>query len=112
MVPLIAIALKHRILMVGLFVLVLPGGLVAFGQLTIEAYPDPTPPMVTITTQSQGLSAEVPIAKQVAGIKHPPNICTISLYGLSSVNLQFTFDYSRYCPAGVRKPCQTSRTCW
>src|SRR4249920_2793211 len=55
---LIAIALKHRMLMVGLLVLVFAGGLFAFRQLNIEAYPDPTPPMVTIITQSQGLSAE------------------------------------------------------
>ncbi len=98
---LIATALKHRLLMVGLFVLTIIGGLIAFRQLNIEAYPDPTPPMVTIITQSQGLSAEeieryitVPIEKQVAGIKHLRNIRTISLYSLSSVNLQFTFDYT------------------
>lgn len=98
---LIATALKHRLLMVGLFVLTIIGGLIAFQQLNIEAYPDPTPPMVTIITQSQGLSAEeieryitVPIEKQVAGIKHLRNIRTISLYSLSSVNLQFTFDYT------------------
>ena len=36
---LIAIALKHRMLMVGLFVLVFAGGLFAFRQLNIEAYP-------------------------------------------------------------------------
>ena len=98
---LIATALKHRLLMVGLFVLTIIGGLIAFQQLNIEAYPDPTPPMVTIITQGQGLSAEeieryitVPIEKQVAGIKHLRNIRTISLYSLSSVNLQFTFDYT------------------
>ena len=98
---LIANALKHRMLMVGLFVLVIIGGLIAFRQLNIEAYPDPTPPMVTIITQSQGLSAEeieryitIPIEKQVAGIKYLRNIRTISLYGLSNVNLQFTFDYT------------------
>ena len=55
---LIASALKHRLLMVGLFVLTIIGGLIAFQQLNIEAYPDPTPPMVTIITQGQGLSAE------------------------------------------------------
>ena len=98
---LIATALKHRLLMVGLFVLTIIGGLIAFQQLNIEAYPDPTPPMVTIITQGQGLSAEeieryvtIPIEKQVAGIKNLRNIRTISLYSLSSVNLQFTFDYT------------------
>ena len=30
----------------------------AFRELNIEAYPDPTPPMVDVVTQSPGLSAE------------------------------------------------------
>ena len=54
----IAFALKHRVFMVMLFVMILSGGIIAFQQLNIEAYPDPTPPMVDIVTQSPGLSAE------------------------------------------------------
>jgi cobalt-zinc-cadmium resistance protein CzcA len=87
--------------MVGLFVVVLIGGLIAFKQLNIEAYPDPTPPMVDIVTQSPGLSSEeieryitIPIETQVAGIKNLRTIRTISLYGLSDVKLQFSFDYT------------------
>ncbi len=55
---LVAVAVKRRFLMVGLFAAVFIGGLIAFQQLNIEAYPDPTPPMVDIVTQSAGLSAE------------------------------------------------------
>src|ERR1700731_2719732 len=98
---LIAFALKHRLLMVGLFVGVLVGGLLAFRELNIEAYPDPTPPMVDVVTQSPGLSAEeieryitIPIETQTAAIKNLRVIRTISLYGLSDVKLQFTFDYT------------------
>ncbi|WP_315798064.1 CusA/CzcA family heavy metal efflux RND transporter [Bradyrhizobium sp. SZCCHNRI3043] len=98
---LVAIAVQRRFLMVGMFVAVLIGGLIAFRQLNIEAYPDPTPPMVDIVTQSPGLSAEeieryitIPIETQVAGIKNLRNIRTISLYGLSDVKLQFSFDYT------------------
>ena len=87
--------------MVGLFAAVIIGGLVAFQQLNIEAYPDPTPPMVDIVTQSPGLSAEeieryitIPLETQVAGIKNMKVIRTISLYGLSDVKLQFSFDYT------------------
>ncbi|RAI44573.1 efflux RND transporter permease subunit [Rhodoplanes roseus] len=97
----LALTLRHRVLMVVLFVLTLIGGVFAFRQLNIEAYPDPTPPMVTVITQSAGLSAEeieryitIPIEAQVAGIKNLRNIRTVSLYGLSTVSLQFTFDYS------------------
>ncbi|HEY0236403.1 MAG TPA: CusA/CzcA family heavy metal efflux RND transporter [Afipia sp.] len=98
---LVAVAVQRRFLMVGLFVAVFIGGLIAFQRLNIEAYPDPTPPMVDIVTQSAGLSAEeieryitIPIETQVAGIKNLKTIRTISLYGLSDVKLQFSFDYT------------------
>src|SRR5256885_7111519 len=98
---LVALAVERRYLMVGMFVAVLIDGLIAFRQLNIEAYPDPTPPMVDIVTQSPGLSSEeieryitIPIETQVAGIKNLRTIRTISLYGLSDVKLQFSFDYT------------------
>src|SRR5450631_221840 len=98
---LVALAISRRYLMVGLFAVVMIGGLIAFRQLNIEAYPDPTPPMVDIVTQSPGLSSEeieryitIPIETQVAGIKNLRTIRTISLYGLSDVKLQFSFDYT------------------
>src|SRR5437879_11182356 len=87
--------------MLGMFVAVMVGGLIAFKELNIEAYPDPPPPMVDIVTQSPGLSSEeieryitIPIETQVAGIKNLRTIRTISLYGLSDVKLQFSFDYT------------------
>ena len=77
------------------------GGLFAFRQLNIEAYPDPTPPMVDIITQSPGLSAEeieryitIPIETQTSALRNLKQVRTISLYGLSDVKLQFTFDYT------------------
>jgi cobalt-zinc-cadmium resistance protein CzcA len=98
---LVAIAVQRRYLMIGLFSAVLIGGLLAFHQLNIEAYPDPTPPMVDIVTQSPGLSAEeieryitIPLETQVSGIRNSTVIRTISLYGLSDVKIQFTFDYT------------------
>jgi cobalt-zinc-cadmium resistance protein CzcA len=98
---LIAFSLKHRMLMLVLFIAVLFGGVFAFRELNIEAYPDPTPPMVDVVTQSPGLSAEeieryitIPIEAQLAGLPQLQTIRTISLYGLSDVKLQFTFDFT------------------
>jgi cobalt-zinc-cadmium resistance protein CzcA len=98
---LVAFAVSRRFLMVGLFAAVFIGGLIAFQELNIEAYPDPTPPMVDVVTQSAGLSAEeieryitIPLETQVAGVKNLKVIRTISLYGLSDVKLQFSFDYT------------------
>src|SRR5919197_3589558 len=97
----VAFSLKHRVLMVVLFVMMLAGGIMAFRALNIEAYPDPTPPMVDVITQSPGLSAEemeryvtIPIETQTAGLPKLTSIRTISLYGLSDVKLQFSFDYT------------------
>src|SRR5450631_2012373 len=97
----IAFALKQRVLVVALFIMTFFGGLVAFRQLNIEAYPDPTPPMVDVITQSPGLSAEeieryitIPIETQTSALRNLNSVRTISLYGLSDVKLQFTFDYT------------------
>ena len=85
---LVALAVSRRYLMVAMFVAVLVGGLIAFKQLNIEAYPDPTPPMVDIVTQSPGLSSEeieryitIPIETQVSGIKNLRTMRTISPLG-------------------------------
>src|SRR2546430_6627920 len=98
---LIEFSLRHRVLMLVLFVMTFAGGIVAFRQLNIEAYPDPTPPMVDVVTQSPGLSAEeieryitIPIETQTAAVRNLTSMRTISLYGLSDVKLQFSFDYT------------------
>src|SRR5436190_5128358 len=82
---LIEFSLRHRVLMVVLFIVVMTGGVIAFQQLNIEAYPDPTPPMVDVITQSPGLSAEeieryitIPIETQTAGLRNLTSIRTIS----------------------------------
>src|SRR5207253_8971488 len=92
---------KQRVLVLALCRMTFIGGLLAFRQLNIEAYPDPTPPMVDIITQSPGLSAEeieryitIPIETQTSALRNLNTVRTISLYGLSDVKLQFTFDYT------------------
>ena len=52
---LIAFSIKQRVLVLALSAIVFIGGLLAFRQLNIEAYPDPTPPMVDVITQSPWL---------------------------------------------------------
>src|SRR5215510_11630399 len=98
---LIAFSLRNRVLMILLFVVILGGGIIAFRQLNIEAYPDPTPPMVDVITQVPGLSAEeveryitIPIETQTTALRNLRNVRSVSLYGLSDVKLQFTFDYT------------------
>ena len=99
MKAIIAAALKQRILVVILAGVLMTGGLFAYGQLNIEAYPDPVPPLVDIITQNPGQSSEeieryitIPIEIQMAGIPYVKAIRTISLFGLSDVKVQFTYD--------------------
>jgi heavy metal efflux system protein len=95
----IAFALRMRALMVAFYVLVIIAGAVSFARLNIEAYPDPVPPLVDIVTQNPGQSAEeieryitMPIEVGVATAPHLSAMRTISLFGLSDVKLQFTYD--------------------
>jgi cobalt-zinc-cadmium resistance protein CzcA len=94
-------ALKQRYLMVIALILLLVAGIVAFLHLNIEAYPDPVPPLVEIVTQSSGQSSEeieryitIPIEIQMAGIPHVKAIRSISLFGLSDIKIQFTYDFT------------------
>ena len=98
---LIVTALKQRILMFVLMIAVFVGGGIAFMNLNIEAYPDPVPPLVDIIVQSSGQSAEemeryitIPVEIQMAGIPNVNAIRTISLFGLSDIKVQFTYDFT------------------
>ncbi|MBL6853452.1 MAG: efflux RND transporter permease subunit [Alphaproteobacteria bacterium] len=98
---LLAFALRQRILVLVLLILFLVAGVGCYLNLNIEAYPDPVPPLVEVVTQSSGQSAEeieryitIPIENQLAGIPHVTAIRTISLFGLSDVKIQFTYDFT------------------
>lgn len=94
-------ALRQRVLIVVMLVMMLAAGVASFLTLNIEAYPDPVPPLVDIVTQNTGQSAEeieryitIPLEIQMAGIPNVQAIRTISLFGLSDVKVQFTYDFT------------------
>jgi cobalt-zinc-cadmium resistance protein CzcA len=97
----IEFALQRRLLVIVIMALLFAAGAVSYLKLNIEAYPDPVPPMVDIVTQSSGESAEeieryitIPLEVQLAGIPHVTTVRTISLFGLSDVKVQFTYDFT------------------
>src|SRR5580693_3614458 len=101
MTSIIAFALRQRVLMFVLMVTVFFAGGIGFTKLNIEAYPDPVPPLVDVVTQSTGQSAEeieryitIPLEIQMAGIPNVRAVRTISLFGLSDVKVQFTYDFT------------------
>src|SRR5450631_2517544 len=97
----VTFALRQRVLIVVMLVMMLGVGLASFLTLNIEAYPDPVPPLVDVVTQNTGQSAEeieryitIPLEIQMAGIPNVQAIRTISLFGLSDVKVQFTYDFT------------------
>jgi heavy metal efflux system protein len=91
--------LEYRAIVLIAFVVSLEVGVYAFIKLDIEAYPDPSPPLVEIITQNPSWSAEemeqqvtVPVEATLNGTPHLDQVRSISIFGLSDVKLYFTFD--------------------
>lgn len=96
---LVELALRQRMLVLTLLIGMIAAGVLGFLNLNIEAYPDPVPPMVELVTQSDGISAEemernvtTPIEVAIAGLPHLTAVRSISLFGLSDVRIQFSYD--------------------
>jgi heavy metal efflux system protein len=67
--------------------------------LNVEAFPDPSPPMVQIVSIYEGKSAEeverritIPIEIGLAGMRGMERINSVSLYGLSDIKCKFSYD--------------------
>src|ERR1035438_6815238 len=101
--PLIAFCLSRRAIVVLALLLFGAVGFIAFTQLNIEAYPNPTPVILEITAQAPGLSAEEMeryyTRPMEIGLYETPGIDVIrstSFYGLSFVRVVFKYgvDYN------------------
>jgi heavy metal efflux system protein len=89
-------ALDNRWLVLGFALLLFAGGMVAFHDLPIEAYPDVADNYVEIITQWPGISAEqieqqvtIPLEIVMNGIPHVVHLRSFSLFGLSDIKLIF-----------------------
>ena len=89
-------ALNNRLLVLGLALLLFAGGIVAFHDLPIEAYPDVADNYVEIITQWPGISAEqieqqvtIPLEIVMNGIPGVVHLRSFSLFGLSDLKLIF-----------------------
>ena len=104
MKSLVLTLLHYRALMLVALGAWLVTGLYALVRLDIEAYPDPSPPLVEFITQNPSWSAEemerqvtVPIETALFGMPGLEYTRSISLFGLSDVKLYFDYgtDYFR-----------------
>jgi len=100
---LIASLLRFRPLMIVVLGAWLLGGFIMFLRLDIEAYPDPSPPLVEVITQNPSWSAEemerqvtVPIETVLFGIPHLEYARSITIFGLSDVKVYFSYDSSYF----------------
>src|SRR5271155_1651461 len=89
-------ALNNRFLVLAFALILFAGGIVAFRDLPIEAYPDVADNYVEVITQWPGISAEqieqqvtIPLEIVMNGIPHVVHLRSFSLFGLSDLKLIF-----------------------
>jgi cobalt-zinc-cadmium resistance protein CzcA len=100
---LVSFALSQKFIVVVLMLGLSVWGAVSFSRLPIDAYPDLAPPRVQIVTQWPGHAAEeverqitIPLEIEMNGIPKLDALRSISLYGLSSVTMNFEYDTDPY----------------
>src|SRR3954447_1740775 len=100
---LVSFALAQKFIVLVLMLGLSIWGFVSFQRLPIDAYPDLAPPRVQIVTQWPGHAAEeverqitIPLEIEMNGIPKLDALRSISLYGLSSVTMNFEYDTDPY----------------
>jgi heavy metal efflux system protein len=100
---LVSFALSQRFIVLVAMIAIAIWGAVSFTKLPIDAYPDLAPPRVQIVTQWPGHAAEeverlitIPLEVEMNGIPKIEALRSISLYGLSSVTMNFEYDTDPY----------------
>src|SRR5580765_5286956 len=99
----VSFALSQRFIVVIAMTCLAIWGVVSFRNLPIDAYPDLAPPRVQIVSQWPGHAAEeverqitIPLEVEMNGIPKLDALRSISLYGLSSITMNFEFDTDPY----------------
>src|SRR5690606_36536317 len=94
---------RQRFLVVGLFAMVIIGGVVAFRELPIDAFPDLTKNQVQVLTETPGLApmeteqlVTIPIESIMNGLPEVTTVRSISKFGLSVVTVIFEDDTDVY----------------
>ncbi|MBT3346433.1 MAG: efflux RND transporter permease subunit [Gemmatimonadetes bacterium] len=97
------LALRSRMLMAVLGLLVLGGGYLSYLRLPVDAFPDVTPTLVQVFTETEGLAPEeverfvtYPVEVALNGLPDLKQVRSISNFGLSVVNVYFEDDTDIY----------------
>ncbi len=93
---LVDFALRNKLMVLSLGILLLIWGIISFHKLPVEAYPDVADKYVWVITQWPGRAAEeveqqvtIPIETQMNGLPHLTHLRSISLSGLSFITILF-----------------------
>ena len=92
----IQFSLKQRLFIIMTTVIVAVLGLLAFQNLPIDVFPDPSPPLVQVYTEGHGMAPEeierlisYPIESAMFGLPKVKNIRSVSTFALSIINVYF-----------------------
>ncbi|MDQ7041593.1 MAG: CusA/CzcA family heavy metal efflux RND transporter [Rhodothermus sp.] len=93
---LIDFALRNRLLVLSLGLLVMGAGWYAYTRLPVDAFPDVSPSLVQVFTVTRGLAPQeveqyvtYPIERAMSGLPRLKQIRSVSNFGLSVVNIYF-----------------------
>src|SRR6185312_11831848 len=99
----VSFALSQRFMVLVAMLSLAIWGVVSFKNLPIDAYPDLAPPRVQIVSQWPGHAAEeverlitIPLEVEMNGIPKLDVLRSVSLYGLSSITMNFAYDTDPY----------------
>jgi heavy metal efflux system protein len=99
----VSFALSQRFVILTAALAVIAWGIISFRRLPIDAYPDLSPPHVEIITQWPGHAAEeierlisIPLEVEMNGIPKIEALRSISLYGLSALEMNFEYEVDPY----------------
>jgi len=99
----VSFALAQRFMVIVLMASLALYGAVSFRHLPIDAYPDLSPPQVEIVSQWPGHAAEeverqitIPLEVEMNGIPKLDALRSVSLYGLSSITMNFEYGTDPY----------------
>src|SRR5579862_6277474 len=99
----VSFALSQRFMVVVVMLAIGVYGAVSFQNLPIDAYPDLSPPQVQVVAQWPGHAAEeverqitIPLEVELNGIPKLEALRSLSIYGLSSITMNFAFNTDPY----------------
>jgi cobalt-zinc-cadmium resistance protein CzcA len=100
---LVDFALKNRLMVLGIGIVLFVWGMVSFHRLPVEAYPDVANNYVDVIAQWPGISAEqveqqvtIPLETVMNGIPGVAHVRSWSIFGLSTVEMVFGEDTTNF----------------